>query len=471
MSYALDTTGHSLQNLIIGESAAVSKAAANPYNTLIPVNGPFFADSMYIKYTSNAGASRILQAGVDYKVGYIFQAATTQCNYLVGGCVYFTDLTLVGTVVYKCQTLGGTYSPGTGNAANIHNLEFRDPETTTWEQVNTARSLALGVFPTVTVPYLETNSAEFKRITDALDGAGLSVHLRPKFLPTPDTAAFIPTKAEIGVGNVDNFKTATLAEATAGTAENLFVTPKGAVAAVSSVVNTQLALNGYKTATAYGATLTVSDPMQMYSYNNDLYIGRPSVMPFVTSGVFETLKFQLVSSNSRDAWRETKLTVTGTELSLPTGAKIVNTGLTFTSAVASRLVINDLIEAVNTVDYYLHKGKLIINYPLVANDVLMLYTKALKSRVADAVPYYQCLAVTDTSGTFTLDAVDNIDTNDLRVRLNDLLILSRAQGDYTFTGNTLQLTYPLALGDVVEVESLDTTSELGTQVLRNLLQS
>jgi hypothetical protein len=81
------------------------------------------------------------------------------------------------------------------------------------------------------------------------------------------------------------------------------------------------------------------------------------------------------------------------------------------------------------------------------------------------------VSAVDTTGLFTLDSLDNIDTDDLRVRLNDLLILSRAQGDYSFTGNVLQITYPLALGDVVEVESLDTTSELGTQVLRNLLQS
>jgi hypothetical protein len=471
MTYALDTTGHSLQNLVIGESAAVSKAAANPYHTLVPLSGPFFADSMYIKYTSNAGVSRILTLNVDYKLGYIYQAATTECNLMVCGCIYFLDLTLVGTVVYKCQTLGGTYSVLLANSTNIHSLEFRDPETTTWEQVCAARTMALSVFPTVTSPYLETNSADYRRLTDALDAAGLSVHLRPRFLPTPDTVAFIPTKSEIGLGNIDNYRTATTVEAAAGTANNLFVTPQGAVAAVTAVVNTQLSLSGYKTAIAYAATLTVTDPLQMYSYNNDLYIARPSTVPFLTSGIFETLKFQLVSSNSRDKWVETKVVVTGTESVLPTGAKVINTGLTVTGRVASRLVINDIVEAVVSVDYYLHKGKIIISYPLVANDVLMLYTKPLKSRVADAIPYYQCVSAVDTTGLFTLDSLDNIDTDDLRVRLNDLLILSRAQGDYSFTGNVLQITYPLALGDVVEVESLDTTSELGTQVLRNLLQS
>lgn len=48
------------------------------------------------------------------------------------------------------------------------------------------------------------------------------------------------TKAQVGLGNVDNFKTATVPEATAGTANNLFLTPQGGRSLIDAVAGNAL---------------------------------------------------------------------------------------------------------------------------------------------------------------------------------------------------------------------------------------
>ena len=470
MPYALDPTGGSLQNLVIGEAMNFSVAASNPYSILSPISGPFFADTIHIRYTNSAGVSRILVENVDYRLGHVYKLATDQCNRRICGSIYFTDLTLAGSVTYTLQTLGGSYAINTTIATAIRNSEQRDPETTTWEQVLTARSVALAAFPAVTHPYLKTTSADYQALTAALDEAGLAVHLRPKFLPTPEQAVFVPTKAEVGLGNVQNYGVATPAQAAAGTATNLYVTPQGAAAAAAAAVATQFAAQGYKVAITYAALLNVTDPLQMYLFSNDLYIPRPSSLPFTTSGVFETQKFQLVASNRRDAWTETRLTVVGNEPVDAAGNKVLTTGLTLGSGVASRVVLNDLLELVLGIDYYLNKSKLIIMRTLVANDKIILSTKPLKSRVADTAPYYCAVTVTSTlTRDYTLDPLDNVDPTDLRVVLNDLLTLSRTEGDFTITGNVMHVNYPIALGDVFEVMTLDSTPVIGRMQMRNLL--
>jgi hypothetical protein len=471
MSYALDTTGDSLQNLVIGEVMEFSLSSSNTvYNVLPILSGPFFADTIKVRYTNSSNVSRILTLGVDYKVGYVYKAATDACNRLVAACIYFMDQTLVGSVTYTLQTLGGTYAINTTLAGSIRNAELRDPEIVTWEQVCAARSFALATFPTVTHPYLKTTSADYAAMVQALDEAGLAVHLRPAFLPTPDQVAFIPTKAEVGLSLVNNFATATDQQAASGTATNLYVTPKGAALAAAGVVSAQLAAQGYKVATDYAATLNVTDPMQMYSYQNDLYIPRPSALPFTTSGVFETQKFMLVNSNRRDAWTEVVISVTGNESIDAAGGRVLTTGLTLLSGMESRVVINDLIEAVGDTDYRLTPTKLVVYYPLSANDVVVLSVKPKKSRVADTAPYYASITVNSTlTGDFTIPALDNVDPTDLRVVLNDLLTLSRVKSDYTISGTTLHINYPLALGDVIEVMTLDSTSPIGRLNLRNLL--
>jgi hypothetical protein len=58
---------------------------------------------------------------------------------------------------------------------------------------------------------------------------------------------------------------------------------------------------------------------------------------------------------------------------------------------------------------------------------------------------------------------------DLRVTVNDWYVLDPDQ-DYTInTSGVMNLVYPLELGDIVEVESLDNIPEMGKQQMRSIL--
>jgi hypothetical protein len=470
MSIALDTTGDNLQNMIIGESMTFARVATNPFHVLTPLSGPFFAQTMYIRFTPTSGTPRTLIENVDYKLGYIYKAATDACNRMICGGVYFLDLSLAGTITYTCQVLGGSYAIPLATANIVHALEMRDPEVTTWEQVCTARAMALAAFPVVTHQFLRDANVDYDALVRSLEQAGLTVHLRPSFLPTPDQIAFIPSKAEVGLGNVQNYPMATQAQAAAGVLDNVYLTPKGAALTAQAVVLQQMAQQGYKVAVPYAALLTVSDPLQQYSYLGDVYTPKASMVPFTTSGTFESTKFQLVSSITRDAWTETSISIVGTETLDASGNRVLTTGLNLLCATDSRAVLNDLLELVPGLDYYLTPTKLVVCRPTGPNDVIILHTRAMKSRVADPVPYYKSFSVTNAQVLdYALDPLDNIDWKDLQFRLNDMIVMSWIKGDYTVTGNSVHIAYPLALGDVVEVLSRDCATDIGRMELRNLL--
>lgn len=472
MSYTLDPLGQSLQNTIIGESATLNLPAGRNYLFVVPPTGPYFEDSMLIKHTDSAGVSRILEKGIDWNPGFQFVDATQKCNRPIYGCINFVDITLDGSILINYKTLGGTYILTAAQIASIQSLEQRDPTFTSWEKVLYDRVIARATFPTVDHSWSVVNVDVVERATAELEKAGLIVNLRPKFLPEPGATVYLPTKAEVGLPYVDNFKTATAAEAAAGTATDLFMTPAGTKAAVNGLVDSHLTATGYQVPIAYVAGLTVNDSTKSYKYKNSTYVPRPEAIPFVTNGSFEKDKFSIVNSDERNHWvKFGPYTVTGAETIDPsTGFMKISTGLAFSSRVNSKLIINDVVEAVFNMDYHVDDGILIIEYPLDVGDKFVVYFKETSSKNADDRNYYKTFKVTSGVTSFTLAGLGYLKPDDLRVTLNDFVILTK-DVDYTITGNILSITYTLKLGDLIEVENIDNIPFTGKFPLRSLLFS
>lgn len=470
MSYTLDPTGQALQNKVIGETKPLSRLSTHNYLIVTPDFGPFLGESLVIKHTSPAGVSRILSPEVDYSCGFQFVDATSKSNRAFFGCINFVDITLTGSVVYNYQTLGGSYLLAPAGVSAIQSLEVRDPQFTTWEQVLTARTLPYPVFPVVDHPWSSVNVDAVKRATDELEQVGLTVHLRPAFLPTPEEVKFIPSAEEVGLGNVDNFKTATTGDAVEGSANNLFMTPAATKASVKNHVNNQLALVGYKMPVGYEAGISVISTQQTFSYHNNVYAARPQCVPFVTNGAFERDKFILINSNDRDYWSKVVVTVTGAEEKLPTGALTFETGVHLTSQVDTHLTLNSVIDLVFGIDYHLDDGVLSVEYPLESDDELVLYMKPRESRMANDKNYYKTFVVTSGSKKFKLPELGYINPNDLRLTLNDFIILLK-DVDYLIDEDILTISYVLKLGDLIEVENIDLVPFLGKQQMRAILFS
>lgn len=468
MAYALDVTGHAIENLVLGNTVNIIPTPGT-YLRIVPVVGPFFAEGCIIRHTSLSGSYRTLELGVDYTLGYLFQDASIKCNSLVYGCIVLNDANLTGTITYSLQALGGTYSLTTIQVSTVLSAETRDPAVTSWEQVCTSRQITLATMPNVDYAYTRATSAQFRGLTDVLNKAGLAIHLRPKFLPNPGNAAFIPTAAELGLGNVDNFQTATNADVVAGIATDKFVTPAGVAASVSAKVTEQLSILGFSAPITYQGSLVVNNTSQTYLYDGDIWAAKEGTVPFTTSSLFDSTKFVLVTSNSRDVWQNFMYTVTGNEAKTVLNELIIPLGVTIKSKIRSRLVINDICECTADIDYRLDGNNLILNYTVVATDVILFRYKQMKSRVADMPGYCKSFSITNATAPITLVGSTGIAPDDLQVRLNDFIILNPLRGDYVISNGVLTISYPMNIGDIVEVQDLDSTPDVGVQALRSVL--
>jgi hypothetical protein len=470
MSYSLDTTGQALQNRVVGETQALSRAPGSAYLFILPEQGPLYWDFVEIKLIASDGSSRVLDPETEYKPAFQYLDATAKTNLFICGGIALTDVTLTGTVVLNYRCLGGNYVLADSLKAVIRGAEKRDPVFTTWEAVCAANTIPLVTFPVVDHPWSVTNSAVIRRAMEELEKLGLVVHLRPEFLPAPETEKFIPTKKEIGLGDVENYGIATIPEAKQGAVNDKYMTPLTTKASVLETLNQQLNLIGYRVPIDYAAGLNLTSQTQPIAFDGDVYLPRPNALPFTTSGDFEKDKFTLFISNKRAGWKYKLFTISGSEVVAATGGIVLQSGFTFNCAVKTKLILNNMLELVRTVDYRLDNGTIYLEYPVSAGDELTFWVKSLGSRVPDESPYYKIFSVTSNVNEFLLTGFGFLTADDVRVSLNDLIILTPGL-DYTIANGKLTVTHKLTLGDVIEVQDHDSLPDMGVHQLRSLLNS
>jgi hypothetical protein len=71
---------------------------------------------------------------------------------------------------------------------------------------------------------------------------------------------------------------------------------------------------------------------------------------------------------------------------------------------------------------------------------------------------------------FDISDIDSsINTDNLRVTLNDYIILNSQENDYAIINGFLIINYRLGTGDVLEIENIDSAPIFGKATLRSLL--
>lgn len=465
MTYAFDPTGKSIQNQVIGESKSISLAPGRSYLFIIPTDGPYYPDSLVIKYTPVSGVERILSEGVDYRNSLQYVDATRKINTLVYAGISFNDLTLNGTVTYNYQTLGGIYSTDPSTIATIETTSTVDPLFTAWDSLAT-----LPTIPTIDYPWTTVNVDDVHRTVDALDKVGLVAHLRPKFLIQPNTTVFIPTPQEIGLGNVPNYSAASEQDALDGTSTSKLMTPAVTAKAVQGELAKQLADMGYSAPLAYAGGLNITLQKTTVKYDDKTYVIKNNSVPYVTAGVWanDSIHFQLFKYADNEKWNHTPIAVTGTEPVFPILGLSFDVSIEHDCRIAPQLILNDVLFLVYTVDYKLGMDKLYVNYPLAAGDKLSLFTKKSLMSIGTDKLVNKAFAINDNTTVFDITDI-NIDKENLRVVLNDFITLNPNLGDYSITNGMLTVNYRLAVGDVLEVENIDSTTIFGKTALRNLL--
>lgn len=465
MAYDLDPTGKSLRNKIVSELKVLSLTPGRNHLFMIPVDGPFFSEGFFIKYSPIVGESRVLIPDVDYYPVFPYAEATRKINAPIFAGIEFADLTLNGTFLFSYQTLGGVY---VSDLATVNALEASfagDPKFTAWETLVT-----LPAVPVITHPWTVANVDDISNAVNELEKVGLVVHLRPKFLPSPGNEVFIPTPTEIGLGNVPNYPAATEQQALEGTETQALMTPATTKVAVSAEVTRILSESGYLVPIAYAGSIYITNPKTTVEYQDRVYAIRPSAVPYTTTGVWAIDKAYFVTVRGSDVenWVRTRMTVAGNEEEISGLGKVFNISVEHDSLVLPQLTVNDINFLVYGIDYKMSDDKLYVSYPLDVGDVLLLHTKRSVVNLNRENQINKVFIAVSGSNTFDISD-KNVSSENIRVTINDFVILDPTLGDYVVNNGILTINYSIGIGDVIEVENIDSMPMFGKALLRNLV--
>ena len=233
--YPFDPYGANPVCLISKERHSLSAVSTASFALIVPKNGPFFRRGLVVKHIAT---DKTLTEGVDFALGHKFTRATIETARPVYGSILILNRELTGAFDVTYQTLGGEFAIDTQLALETLLNTQIDPRNTTWEAVIDVPPL----FP----PYNHYFDA------DNLVGAN---DLRLAILQIRDVINTMPErllpilmahlddsdnphrvdKADVGLGDVDNFRTATVAETIEGMLNNRFVTPSGVRQLIASI--------------------------------------------------------------------------------------------------------------------------------------------------------------------------------------------------------------------------------------------
>ena len=220
-AYPFDPSGTLASNKITAEHQTISPPELSEFLFIIPAATPFFAESMVVVHLPSM---RTLVEGVDYVPTHYFHDASLQCAKPIYGSLTFFDNTLTGAVRMAYQTLGGDWTLDSAKIVEILSNKLTNPRRVTWEQVANLPY----AFPPIDHDWHLDDMVGMSEVVTVLEGirdaliasgeGGLQAHIADKGNPHQVTAL------QVGLGLVQNYDVATIAEAQAGTANNKYLT-------------------------------------------------------------------------------------------------------------------------------------------------------------------------------------------------------------------------------------------------------
>lgn len=246
--YPLDVTGVSPQNRVTHEYHDVSRFTRLPYRPIVLDHGYFFADTITVM--DNTGYR--LVKDVDYQLTALNAEAVQLTGQEVCGVIVITNPDLPHTLYVDANMLGGKYSQVTPAIVDLARTLLNDTRSTAWHRIEDRPPhyrpnghlhgwWHLYGFEgyrdrinAITALIRRKSSQEIRRLEDELQArysglyalyqeqlAKLDEHINDKTNPHQDT------KHHIGLGLVENYPVATLAEANSlgGGRNDRYMTP------------------------------------------------------------------------------------------------------------------------------------------------------------------------------------------------------------------------------------------------------
>ena len=126
ISYALDPTGKSPDNLVSGESVTISGVTDNKF-LIVPKHGYFFTET----FSLESGGTPI--ARDKYKFTEYYHKASLKYGKQICGSILVDVTGLSGDLVYSYQVLGGDNSRSTSNLIEVFYDRLQPMETVVWD--------------------------------------------------------------------------------------------------------------------------------------------------------------------------------------------------------------------------------------------------------------------------------------------------------------------------------------------------
>lgn len=222
--YPLDPTGLAESNEIVAENHTIQPPNnINDASFVIPRAAPFFGTSLIVR-TGPTETSQKLEEGIDYLLTHEFVTVSAQYGRQIYGSITLINRSAFsGDIFLTYQTLGGDFTSNNHAIIEERTRRLYSIFTVTWEQVS-------GNYPQL-APYDHKMSGDdlvgFGDVTDAVNSLAAAVRGTGSTedggnASLGDSAALLAhmnannahTKQQVGLGNLDNFKTANEADVT-----------------------------------------------------------------------------------------------------------------------------------------------------------------------------------------------------------------------------------------------------------------
>lgn len=220
-AYPFDGNGTSPDNLVTGEQQILTPPNYTDFYFIIPDFAPFYQDGLVVTHQPSG---TVLTEGVDYHLTHQFNDATLETAKAVYGSITILDKTLAGVLELDYQTIGGLWTLDETAIIDILTNTTLNPRITTWEQVAGLPE----AFPPIDHVWNTDDLVGMSEVVDAISAIAIqlggSEDPGESHLSRTDNPHSV-TKNQVGLGNVQNYLVANLTQAQEGTANNAYMTP------------------------------------------------------------------------------------------------------------------------------------------------------------------------------------------------------------------------------------------------------
>ncbi len=226
-----DSTGTDPDNKITNERHVLSDETGLDFHVIIPLFGPFFETNFILAYKQNSNSTPVvLQHHIDYNFCYTYLGATRGCAKNVHGGIILNNNHLSGEFILTYQTIGGEWVISVPLIDEILANQIQNPKITSWEQIAGVANR----FPVIDHEFELTDIIGASYLVQAIEDIGQAITDKQ----LPDNAPEIldahvrditnphqTTKAQVGLGNVENYGVASDVDAVNSSNNTKYMTP------------------------------------------------------------------------------------------------------------------------------------------------------------------------------------------------------------------------------------------------------